>query len=90
MPIVREADGLAKSSRNTYLSPEERKSALILSKSLKLAKEAFTNGQRDVEAILNLVKDTIQTEKTSQIDYVEMYKLPGLKPVEIKLKAEYY
>ena len=48
---------------------------MILSKSLKLAKEAFTNGQRDVEAILNLVKDTIQFEKTSQIDYVEMYKL---------------
>jgi pantoate--beta-alanine ligase len=87
MPIVREADGLAKSSRNTYLSPEERKSALILSKSLKLAKEAFTNGQRDVEAILNLVKDTIQTEKTSQIDYVEMYKLPGLKPVGNKIEG---
>jgi pantoate--beta-alanine ligase len=87
MPIVREADGLAKSSRNTYLSPEERKSALILSKSLKLSKEAFTNGQRDVEAILNLVKDTIQTEKTSQIDYVEMYKLPGLKPVGNKIEG---
>lgn len=87
MPIVREADGLAKSSRNTYLSPEERKSALILSKSLKLAKEAFTNGQRDVEAILNLVKDTIQSEKTSQIDYVEMYKLPGLKQVGNKIEG---
>lgn len=87
MPIIREADGLAKSSRNTYLSPEERKSALILSKSLNLAKEAFTNGQRDVEAILNLVKDTIQSEKTSQIDYVEMYKLPGLKPVGNKIEG---
>lgn len=87
MPIVREADGLAKSSRNTYLSLEERKSALILSKSLKLAKEAFTNGQRDVEAILNLVKDTIQSEKTSQIDYVEMYKLSGLKPVGNKIEG---
>lgn len=87
MPIVREADGLAKSSRNTYLSLEERKSALILSKSLKLAKEAFINGQRDVEAILNLVKDTIQFEKTSQIDYVEMYKLPGLKPVGNKIEG---
>lgn len=87
MPIIREADGLAKSSRNTYLSPEERKSALILSKSLKLAKEAFNNGQRDVEAILNLVKDTIQSEKTSQIDYVEMYKLPGLKPVGNKIEG---
>lgn len=87
MPIVREADGLAKSSRNTYLSPEERKSALILSKSLKLAKEAFTNGQRDVETILNLVKDTIQNEKTSQIDYVEMHKLPGLKPVGNKIEG---
>lgn len=88
MPIVREADGLAKSSRNTYLSPEERKSALILSKSLKLAKEAFNNGQRDVETILNLVKDTIQTEKISQIDYVEMYKLPGLKPVGNKIEGK--
>ena len=87
MPIIREADGLAKSSRNTYLSPEERKSALILSKSLSLAKEAFTNGQRDVETILNLVKDNIQTEKTSQIDYVEMYKLPGLKPVGNKIEG---
>lgn len=87
MPIIREADGLAKSSRNTYLSPEERKSALILSKSLRLAKEAFTNGQRDVETILNLVKDNIQTEKTSQIDYVEMYKLPGLKPVGNKIEG---
>ena len=87
MPIIREADGLAKSSRNTYLSPEERKSALILSKSLKLAKEAFTNGQRDVEAILNLVKDIIQSEKTRQIDYVEMYKLPGLKPVGNKIEG---
>ena len=58
-----------------------------LSKSLKLAKEAFTNGQRDVEAILNLVKDTIQSEKTSQIDYVEMYKLPGLKPVGNKIEG---
>lgn len=87
MPIIREADGLAKSSRNTYLSPEERKSALILSKSLKLVKEAFNNGQRDVEAILNLVKDTIQSEKTSQIDYVEMYKLPGLKPVGNKIEG---
>ena len=86
-PIIREDDGLAKSSRNTYLSLEERKSALILSKSLKLAKEAFTNGQRDVEAILNLVKDTIQFEKTSQIDYVEMYKLPGLKPVGNKIEG---
>ena len=61
---------------------------MILSKSLKLAKEAFTNGQRDVEAILNLVKDTIQSEKTSQIDYVEMYKLPGLKPVENKIEGK--
>ena len=67
MPIVREADGLAKSSRNTYLNEAERKAALVLSRSLKAAKEQYEAGERDAAK--------------SDIDYVEIYALPELKPV---------
>lgn len=81
MPIVRELDGLAKSSRNTYLSEEERKSAVILSKSLMLAKQAFIQGERRTAEILNIVKNTINSEPMSNIDYIEIYKIPGLEPV---------
>ncbi|MBM6691325.1 pantoate--beta-alanine ligase, partial [Fusobacterium mortiferum] len=55
MPIVREADGLAKSSRNVYLSPEERKAALILSKSLKHAQDLFLHGERNSAKIVDTV-----------------------------------
>lgn len=82
MPIVREADGLAKSSRNVYLSSEERKAALILSKSLKYAQELFMNGERNSAKILQEVTDMIRSERMSDIDYVEMYRLPGLLPVD--------
>ncbi len=82
MPIVREADGLAKSSRNVYLSPEERKAALILSKSLKHAKELFLQGERNSAKIVDAVTQMIKSEPLSDIDYVEMYKLPGLLPVD--------
>ena len=82
MPIVREADGLAKSSRNVYLSPEERKAALILSKSLKHAKDLFLHGERNSVKIVDAVTQMIKSEPLSDIDYVEMYKLPGLLPVD--------
>lgn len=82
MPIVREADGLAKSSRNVYLSPEERKAALILSKSLKHAKDLFLQGERNSAKIVDAVTQMIKSEPLSDIDYVEMYKLPGLLPVD--------
>lgn len=82
MPIVREADGLAKSSRNVYLSPEERKAALILSKSLKHAKDLFLHGERISVKIVDAVTQMIKSEPLSDIDYVEMYKLPGLLPVD--------
>ena len=62
-PIIREEDGLAKSSRNTYLSAEERKAAVILSKSLKLGKEA---------KIIDIITNNINTEKLAKIDYVEI------------------
>lgn len=78
MPIVREADGLAKSSRNTYLSAEERQAALVLSRSLKAAEEAFANGERSAAKIVALVTEMIQAEPMSNIDYVEVYGLPEL------------
>ena len=81
LPIVRESDGLAKSSRNTYLSSEERKAALVLSKSLQLAKKAFEEGERDSKKLVELTVNLIKQEKLSKIDYVEMYELPDLTPI---------
>ncbi len=81
MPIVREADGLAKSSRNTYLSDAEHRAALVLSRSLKAAKEQFEAGERDAAKITAAVTASISEEPMSNIDYVEIYALPELKPV---------
>lgn len=85
MPIVREADGLAKSSRNTYLSGEERRAALVLSKGLRAAQAAFDGGQRSAECIVALVRDIITSEPMSDIDYVEIYRLPELQEAGEKL-----
>ena len=70
-PIVREEDGLAKSSRNTYLSPEERKAALILSKTVKLAKELIDAGEKDADVVVAKMKENIETEPMAKIDYVK-------------------
>ena len=81
MPIVREVDGLAKSSRNTYLSKAERAAAVVLSSSLETAKTLFDAGERDGKKLVEGVKKLIGDEPMADIDYVEMYALPGLKPV---------
>lgn len=88
MPIIREADGLAKSSRNTYLSQEERTAALVLSRSLKAAKEAFDKGERSVAKLVGMVKEQIAAEPMSNIDYVEIYGLPGLTVVGETLEQD--
>ena len=87
MPIIREKDGLAKSSRNTYLSAEEHTAALVLSRSLKAAKKMYAAGERDAEKIVAAVTEGIKAEPMSNIDYVEIYALPELKPTINPLKG---
>ena len=85
VPIVREESGLARSSRNQYLSSEEKEAALVLSRSLKKGKEAFEGGEKDVETLKKIVRDEIETEATAVIDYVDIYSFPALLPIK---KAE--
>jgi len=81
-PIIREADGLAKSSRNIYLSLEERKAALVLNKSLKLAKKAISSGERSSQKIFEIITDKIETETLAKIDYIELVDSTTLAPVD--------
>ena len=81
-PIIREEDGLAKSSRNTYLSKEERQAALILSQSLNLAKDAIASGERDSKAVIELISKNIEKEPLAKIDYVEVVDSLSMEPVE--------
>ena len=81
-PIVREKDGLAKSSRNTYLSVEERNAATILNKSLTLAKEKIQAGERDSEVIIKLIQEVINSEKLARIDYIEVVDSLSMEKVE--------
>ncbi len=82
IPIVREADGLALSSRNAYLSLEERKAALVLSRSLKLAEKAFAAGERCPGILQSLVEKNIAAEASAKIDYVEIWSYPDLQEIE--------
>jgi pantoate--beta-alanine ligase len=82
VPTVREADGLAMSSRNVYLQPEERQAALVLSRSLGKAGEAVAAGERDAAKLRQLVVDMIKAEPLAEIDYVEIFSHPELEPVD--------
>ena len=86
-PIVREDDGLAKSSRNTYLTAEERQAALILSKSLKKGKEAIESGEKDAKTIIAIIKNSLQSEPLARIDYVEVVDFENIQRVD-KIEGE--
>ncbi|MEA1960123.1 MAG: pantoate--beta-alanine ligase [Bacillota bacterium] len=73
VPIVREEDGLAKSSRNVYLTKEQRQQALVLNRSLRLAGEMIRDGERNVEKVKQLMVQCIQESPLAEIGYVEIY-----------------
>ena len=81
VPIAREESGLARSSRNSYLSAEEKTAALVLSRSLQQAKAAYTQGEKDIVALENIVKCELNKEPMASIDYVKAYAYPSLKPL---------
>ena len=82
-PIVREEDGLAKSSRNTYLSPDEREAALVLSRAVREGQRLIEEGERDAKTILGAMCAIIEAEPLARIDYVEMVSWDGIKPVDV-------
>ena len=81
-PIIRENDGLAKSSRNTYLNTDERKAALCLSRSLEIGKKMIEDGETDVKTIISAIKAEIEKEPLAKIDYVEMVDFNQLETLE--------
>ena len=82
VPIVREESGLARSSRNMYLSAKEKEAALVLSRSLNKAKEAFDGGLTKASAVKQIIEDEIKKEPLAVIDYVEIYSFPELEEIE--------
>ena len=82
MPIVREPDGLAMSSRNAYLSPDERSAALVLSRALRLAEERFAAGERDAECLRVAIRELIAQEPLARVDYVSVTDPNTLRELE--------
>ena len=82
MPTVREKEGLALSSRNSYLSARERLDALVLSRSLDLAGDLIRKGRRDCREIIRRMKGLINSRKNSRIDYVAIVDPDTLKPLD--------
>lgn len=80
-PIVREKYGLAKSSRNTYLSEEERRAAVVLSRAVSLGQDMMEKGERDAAAILSAMKSCIDKEPLARIDYVEIVDAVSMQAV---------
>lgn len=81
-PIIREEDGLAKSSRNTYLSEEERKAAVVLSQALNMGKSLVEQGESSVARVKEVIIEKINTEPLAKIDYVEIVDFNSIEPVE--------
>jgi pantoate--beta-alanine ligase len=82
VPIVREPDGLALSSRNVRLTPDDRTAAPVVSRSLQAAATAFTGGERDAAVLRSIALDGIEREPRAAVEYVEVVDAMTLEPVE--------
>ncbi|MBS1347993.1 MAG: pantoate--beta-alanine ligase, partial [Firmicutes bacterium] len=82
MPIIREADGLAKSSRNVYLTPEERAQAPVLFAAVRKAEQIYCAGERDAAAILEVMSAELAKANLAKIDYLQIVDTENLLPVK--------
>lgn len=81
-PIVREPDGLAKSSRNIHLKPDERKAAAVLYRSLKIAEEMASDGEKSSKTVTDAVRAEIEKEPLAEVEYVSAVDSLSMEPVE--------
>ena len=81
LPTVREPDGLALSSRNRYLGPEDRRAALVLWKAIQTAVKAVSEGERDGDRVRQVLRETIQSEPRGALDYAEVADAGTLSPL---------
>ncbi len=80
-PIIREEDGLAKSSRNTYLSEDERKAAVVISKALETGRKMIEDGEKSAETLVSKITELIQSEPLAKIDYIKAVDADSIEPV---------